>query len=358
MDFSGQLRVLSDKITRLKDQIHTEEATKTAFVLPFLSILGYDVFDPMEVIPEFTADLGIKKGEKVDYCICKDGHPIIIVECKPWTEALNPHNSQLFRYFHVTATRFSLLTNGIIYRFYTDLEEANKMDEKPFLELNLLDLKDHLIPQLKKFEKASFSVDEILNTASELKYSREIRSLLASQLIEPSENFVKFFVSQVYEGRVNQKISDQFKILVRSTFQQFISDSITDKFKTALNNEVVKIEEIAVSATPKQESIEVSNESKVITTPEEMEAYYIVKSILRSTVKSSRINYRDNQNYFSVIMDDNNRKPICRIYLNSGKKYIGLFDVEKKETKSLIESIEDIYQYQSTLLEAAAYYPE
>lgn len=132
MDFKDQIIQLAARVEKMKDQIKTEEATKNALVMPFIQILGYDVFDPFEVNPEFIADLGIKKGEKVDYAIMKDGEPII-VECKHHLEKLDPHNSQLFRYFHVCKAKFGLLTNGLVYRFYTDLNDANKMDEKAIL---------------------------------------------------------------------------------------------------------------------------------------------------------------------------------------------------------------------------------
>jgi len=162
MEIGLQLKTLADKIVQLKDKIETEEATKTAFVLPFINLLGYDIFNPMEVTPEFTADLGLKKGEKVDYAIYQGGEPILIIECKNWKQDLNVHNSQLFRYFHVTKTRFALLTNGIDYRFYSDLEAPNKMDEKPFLEFTLTSLKDSTIVEIAKFHKSNFDVDKII----------------------------------------------------------------------------------------------------------------------------------------------------------------------------------------------------
>jgi len=170
MELNIQLKSLADKINQLKDKIETEESTKHAFVLPFINVLGYDAFNPTEVVPEFTADLGLKKGEKVDYAIFQDGIPILIIECKKWSENLSVHNSQLFRYFHVTKTRFALLTNGITYQFYTDLDEKNKMDQKPFLEFEITNLKDNVIAEIAKFHKSSFDVNNIVNNASSLKY--------------------------------------------------------------------------------------------------------------------------------------------------------------------------------------------
>jgi hypothetical protein len=137
MELQVQLRQLAEKIQQLKDRIETEESTKPAFVLPFINALGYDTFNPLEVVPEYVADLGIKKGEKVDYAIMQEGEPILIIECKHWKEKLSVHGSQLFRYFHVSKTRFALLTNGIHYQFFTDLDEKNKMDERPFLEFDI-----------------------------------------------------------------------------------------------------------------------------------------------------------------------------------------------------------------------------
>src|ERR1700741_2550924 len=143
MDFKDQIKMLGDRVIKLKDQIQTEEATKNAFIMPFLQALGYDVFNPMEVVPEFISDIGLKKGEKIDYAIMKDGSPCILVECKHVTQNLNIHDGQLLRYFHVSKAKFGLLTNGVIYRFYTDLVEPNKMDEKPFLEFNVTEIKDN-----------------------------------------------------------------------------------------------------------------------------------------------------------------------------------------------------------------------
>lgn len=354
MEFIDLIKAISEKVTRLKDQIQTEEATKNAFIMPFINALGYDIFNPMEVVPEYVADLGIKKGEKVDYCILKDGHPIIIVECKWWGEKLDVHNSQLFRYFHVSKAKFAILTNGIVYRFYTDLDEQNKMDEKPFLEFAMTDLKENIINELKKFHKNSFDVSEIMTTASELKYSTEIRNIISSQLVSPSEAFVRYFVSQVYDGKIMPKVIDQFTPIVKKAFSQFISDSINERLKNALSTET-KVEEKTV---PTEQITVEADESKIVTTHEELEAYYVVKSILRNKVRSQRITFRDAQSYFSVLMDDNNRKPVCRLYLNGGKKYIGLFDADKKESKMLIENLEDIFTYSQQLIDIAMSYPE
>ena len=148
MDFKDSIKQISERIETLKANLPTEEATKTALIMPFINALGYDVFNPLEVLPEMCCDIGTKKGEKIDYAIMKDGEPIILIECKHWEQDLNLHDNQLLRYFNVSKAKFGVLTNGITYRFYTDLSEPNIMDEKPFLEINMLDLKRDLMRML------------------------------------------------------------------------------------------------------------------------------------------------------------------------------------------------------------------
>ncbi|MCD8177888.1 MAG: type I restriction enzyme HsdR N-terminal domain-containing protein, partial [Tannerellaceae bacterium] len=149
MDFKDVIKQLAERVIKMKDSILTEEATKTAFVLPFINALGYDVFNPMEVLPEFICDIGTKKGEKIDYAIIKEDEPIILIECKHCGQDLNLHDNQLLRYFHVSKAKFGILTNGIIYKFYTDLEKENIMDKKPFFEFNFLDIKDEHIEEIR-----------------------------------------------------------------------------------------------------------------------------------------------------------------------------------------------------------------
>ena len=351
MDLKDLLKQIADR-TKHKENIQTEEATKNAFVMPFLQSLGYDVFNPLEVVPEFIADIGIKKGEKIDYAIFKDGHPTILVECKDWRQNLNVHDGQLLRYFHVSKAKFGLLTNGITYRFYSDLVAPNKMDEKPFLEFNITDIKENQIEELKKFHKANFDAESIVNTASEMKYMNELKHLLHQELTEPSAEFVKYFAKQVYPSVVTAKVLEQFKELTKKSIQHYISDLITERLKTALSKEDEKNKiENEISAEQNLEDI-----SKINTTEEELEAFLIVKTILRQKVPATRVTYRDAQSYFAIFLDDNNRKAICRLYLNGGKKYLGTLDENKKETKFEIGTLDEIFNYSETLLKTTELY--
>lgn len=349
MELQPQLKSLADKINLLKDKIDTEESTKHAFVLPFINLLGYDSFNPTEVVPEFTADLGLKKGEKVDYAIFQNGDPILIIECKNWKENLSVHGSQLFRYFHVTKTRFALLTNGINYQFFTDLEEKNKMDEKPFLEFDITHLKDNVVNEIAKFHKTAFDVNKIVSNASSLKYTKEIKKQIDNELQNPTTEFIKLFANKVYSGRLTEKVMDEFKELVQKGFNQFISEKINDRLNAALNKEAQKQKEEQIEAVTEEEN-------RINTTEEELEAFRIVIAILRRKLPIERIVHRDTQSYFGILLDDNNRKPLCRLHLNGGKKYISLFHDNKKETKQPILTIDEIYLFEKELLETVSLY--
>lgn len=347
MDFKDEVKQLGLRAEKMILQIQTEEATKNALIMPFIKLLGYDVFDPFEVNPEYVADLGIKKGEKVDYAIMKDGEPIIIIECKHHLEKLDPHNSQLFRYFHVCKAKFGLLSNGLNYRFYTDLNDANKMDEKPFFEFNISDIKDAQIEELKKFHKSYFDIENISNTASDLKYTNELKAIITSELKDPTIVFVKHFASQVYQGKLTEKILAQFTELVKRSSNQVLNDAITNRLKTALGKEEENSNQTEVKIT---NDPVMAVETGVFTSENELEGFHIVKAILRKSIEVKRIVARDVQSYFGILLDDNNRKPICRLYFNSiSKKSIGIFGEGRVETKYDLESLDDIYSYSKEL---------
>lgn len=354
MDFKDQIKILGERVVKLKDQIATEEATKNAFIMPFLQSLGYDVFNPVEVIPEYVTDIGTKKGEKIDYAIFKDGNPIILIECKHCNQNLDLHEGQLLRYFHVSKAKFGILTNGVIYKFYSDLVEANKMDEKPFLEFNITDIKDIQIEELKKFHKSYFDADSITNTASELKYSNELKQLISQELNNPTHDFVKHLAKQVYPSIITAKVLDLFTQLTKKAAQALLSDLITERLNNALKkekeDEQQEIQEVAAST-------EKAN-SKIETTEEELEGFLIIKSILRQKIDVSRVAYRDAQTYFAILLDDNNRKTICRLYFNGNKKYLMYFDDNKKEVKKEIQSLDDLFTHSNELLEVLNRYEE
>lgn len=323
--------------------------------MPFIKELGYDVFNPFEVTPELVADIGTKQGEKIDYAIMQNGDPIILIECKHHAATLTVNNaSQLFRYFHTTKAKFSILTNGIEYKFYTDLVEPNKMDEKPFFAFNITDIKDNQIEELKKFHKAYYDFENIVNTASDLKYTFELKKLIDAEFTHPSPEFVRHFAKQVYPSVVNARVLEQFTNLTKKSIQQYISDLITERLKSALTKEdsVAKEQDAAIPETEKPDN------ANVVTTEEELEGFMIVKTILRQKIPVSRIAFRDAQSYFAILLDDNNRKTICRLYFNGNKKFIATIDENKKEIKNEIASVDDIFNFSELLLKIIETYDE
>lgn len=296
----------------------------------------------MEVTPELIADIGTKKGEKVDYAILKDGKPIILFECKKSGGDLSVnHASQLFRYFHVTEARFGVLTNGLVYRFFTDLDQPNKMDEKPFLEFNILDFRDQDVEELTKFAKTAFNVDTILTTANELKYTRLIQNQLAEWMVNPSEEFVRLVSAGFI--KVGKKNQEQFTHVTKRAFQQLISDRINERLKVAMTPELVeKIDVSTVLPTVTEVTPELDSQ-QTETTEHEIEGFHIVKSILREVVGAKRIVMRDALSYCAVLFDNNNRKPICRFYFNNPEKlFIGLFNGKEIE-KVALDDLDAIY---------------
>lgn len=355
MDFIDHLRVIASRAETSKDLIQTEEATKTALILPLIQALGYDVFNPQEVMPELVADIGTKKGEKVDYAIVKDGKPAILFECKKVGGDLSiNHASQLFRYFHVTEARFAVLTNGLIYKFFTDIEQANVMDQTPFFEFNLLDFKSSDVEELKKFAKAAYDLDSILDTANQLKYLRAIQNKFAALLIEPSDDLIRLLTADVLGNkRFTSSIKDQFSTLVKNALDQFISERINDRLKGAMTS---------VTASTSVES-ETSNEATPVeetqtsTTVEELEGYHSVKAILRELIDPKRIFIRDAQSYCAILLDDNNRKPICRLDFNNPKRLrIRVFKENKEQIVFELSTVDDIFNYANDLKESVKAY--
>lgn len=348
MEFNEAIKQFSERVSTMKDSISTEEATKMSLIVPLFQILGYDVFNPTEFCPEYTADVGIKKGEKVDYAILENGNPSILIECKSCSEQLDKHSSQLFRYFGTTPAKFGILTNGIIYRFYTDLEESNKMDLIPFLEIDMANLKDSSINELKKFCKGNFDKEKIFSTAEELKYSNLIKGVLAKEFEVPSEDFVRFILTPIYDGQKNQRVIEKFTPLVKRAFSSFVNEIVNNKISSALTNDAEEEE-------ASDESDEIPD-SKIITTDDEIEAFYIIRGLLAGVIPVEDIAHRDTESYFGILYKNNNRKPICRINLDTKNKQLLIPDENKKFERIYINSLNDIYKYKNRLIEVAKRY--
>ncbi|MEZ4322541.1 MAG: type I restriction enzyme HsdR N-terminal domain-containing protein [Myxococcota bacterium] len=343
--------------TSWRENLKTEEATKMALVVPFIEALGYSTWDPTEVVPEFIADVPIKKGEKVDYAILRDGRPIMLIECKKVGVRLDELPlAQLHRYFHVTEARVGVVTDGLVYRFFSDLESPNKMDGRPFLELDIRTVDDALANELKRFAKSSFDLDTLLMAAEEMKYTRAIKKLIDEQFRDPSDEVVRYYTKLVYTGSFTQAVRDKFHGIVHRAQREFVNDRIENRLVAARDLEDARIATDPDGPGAPPDTVE-SGEGDIVTTQEELDGFYIVKAIVAEVLAPSRVFMRDTKTYCGVLVDDNNRRPLCRLWFNGkSKKYLGIFDENKGETKVPIDQVESIYQHAGALRATAARY--
>ena len=339
MEFIDKISELKERAENLKENLKTEEATKNALVMPFLNALGYDVFNPLEVVPEYIADSRFKKDEKVDYAILLDNKPTILIECKRVDNEkldIKKFGGQLFKYFTASKAKFIIFTNGIIYKFFSDVEEPNILDKEPFFFFNLLNFKPNQIKTLEAFCKENFDIDKAFSSAGDLKYIRAFEEILEDEYRTPSDDFVKYLLdkSNIYEGIKTSKVIEKHKKTAIEAFNLFMSKVM----KTSLDFKISSKDD------NKQD-----NKNEIITTIEELEGYAVVKSLLYDVINVKRVTYRDTVSYFNILLDDNIRKTVCRLYFNRSTKYIAFIE-GNKEVKNEINGVNGIFAYKNQII--------
>lgn len=337
------ISVIFDKSNQL---ISTEEATKNALVMPMLQALGYNVFNPMEVMPEYVADIGTKKGEKVDYALIENGEPTILIECKHWEENLDKHISQLYRYFGTTPARIGILTNGVEYRVFTDLENKNVMDKAPFFTFTIKDKEDNIISQLSSFHKSNFSSETIIKKASHLKKHLLVEQAVKKELESPSDNFIKLLIKTGFgeEKRVFEQTIIDFKPIVKQAIVSVISKKVSNRLNDAIEKTEPKLEAEAVIV------------SDIVTTQDELDAHSIIKAIVSKVISPDRVILKDAKSYCAILVDNNNRKPICKLWFDRNDMFITTTNAERVETKHSINNVSDIYNYVDEILNSTQKY--
>lgn len=343
MDLEAALGELSKRVKEHREVLLTEEAAKTALVMPFLQALGYNVFNPAEVVPEFTCDVGTKKGEKVDYAICNGGKVEMLIECKPANSELSiNHASQLFRYFSVTAARVAVLTNGVIYKFFSDVEIPNVMDQKPFFVLDLENTKKQDVKTLAGFAKGTFDIDQIVKEAGKLKLQSLLHQELQKEFADPSDELVRLIGKRVHGGMMTATVKETFKALIVNSFQTLIRESVNERLTSALT---------ATNTVPDTPpGPEEEDTDGVETTEDEVTGYNIIRAIGAQKVDIGRIAMRDSKSYCAILLDDNNRKTIARLWFNSPTaRYLGTLK-GKEETRVGVEGPADIYKHSKAIL--------
>lgn len=356
MTFEDEIKEFAKDIPAKLEHIDTEETTKIALITPFLRLMGYDTTNPAEVRAEYTADVGTKQGEKVDFAILENDEPIIFIECKSATNDLNTDNiSQLYRYFSITNVQIGVLTNGIEYKFFTTAED-NRMDERPFLDIDILNLTKKDIKELEKFAKPNFDVDEVVSRADNLKYRNLIKKQLLNEFENPSEDFVKAIGKQVYDGMFTPNVKERFSNLITIAFTEIINE----KINKTLNDAVASNEEEQEGNVED----EIIDEDGIITTDIEKEGYFIVRSIASEIVNPDKVSIRDRKHYCNVLYDNNQRYPIVRFYFNNEDHLRVEFYDEITLTKNGgkigekidIKQVSDLYNYKKRILNVVKEY--
>lgn len=343
MDFETRIAELSKRAQQHREVLLTEEAAKNALVMPFLQALGYDVFNPSEVVPEFTCDVGTKRGEKVDYAVRREGRVSMLVECKSANSELSiNHASQLFRYFATTDTRLAVLTNGVVYKFFTDVDVPNRMDDKPFFTFSLDAVRKSDLRTLAGFTRDAFDIDKIVEEAGKLKMQSLVYKELLKELEEPSEELVRLIASKINPGRLTAPIRDTFKALISNSFASLVRDRVNERLTSALS---------ASNPAEEEEAGEEGGSAEaVLTSEEEIAGFNIIRAIAARLVDPKRIVMRDAHSYCAVLLDDNNRKTIARLHFNSPTtRYLGTF-AGKDEKRERVSEPLDIYKHEAAIL--------
>lgn len=320
MTFKEELQKLSVQITERKKHITNEETTKQALIIPFLQVLGYDVFSPLEVKPEYGSDFAKKKGEKVDYAIYKNGRPIIFIEAKAITEDSASHDAQLARYFNATPeVKLAIITNGVTYKFFTDLNTTNIMDENPFSVLDMTDLSPGDIEVLDKFRKDIFDADTLVKYAEDLIYTNNLNNKLRELFKNPPDDFIRYLIKDFSDTRITINVIDRFRPIVKKS----ISNALLELVSQGLSQSSLP-EEVLPEATQEIDSIEaeLKPQKEVCTTEEELKCFEIIKKTLIKAGKNiSDLGNKDTTVYFAVF-NKNIFNWFIRINLDAQKKFI------------------------------------
>lgn len=347
-DFQEVFMTLTAKAAQYKGKTLTEEATKHFLILPFIAALGYDIFDIAEVMPEFTADIGIRQKERIDYAILKDGKPIILIECKPVSSNLTVQNEgQLFRYFQTCDARFAVLTNGMQYKFYTDSEKNNVMDTTPFFELDLNNSDISSLSILESFRKEKFNMENLLGQAKNLKHITLAREVVSKELQVPSNEMIHLIASKMYP---NTRFTERFKKELSPIICSAFSSTINSRIRAALDTTLDTV------GSNEEDNFNSIQKKEIITTQDEYDAFYTIRGICVELIAPERVVMRDAKSYCAVLFDDNNRMPIARLYFNNlNKLMLGIFR-KKNEEKVIISNIREIYMYKDDFLQTVRKY--
>jgi hypothetical protein len=370
MTFKEELQKLSVQITERKKHITNEEMTKQALIIPFLQVLGYDVFNPLEVKPEYDSDFAKKKGEKVDYAIYKNDKPIIFIEAKVITENPTSHDAQLSRYFNATPeVKLAIITNGITYKFFTDLDTNNIMDDNPFAVIDITDLSSSDIEVLDKFRKEVFETETLVKYAEDLIYTTNLNNKLRELFKNPPDDFIRYLIKDFSDSRITSNVIERFRPIVKKSIQNALLDMVSQGLSQSSSSEEAVTEEIVEQDKKTEEETETKSKKEVTTTIDELKCFNLIKNILLDAGKNiSEINYKDTASYFAIFnrnilywfirinLDSQNKFIITRLSVGKATQLAKEFKVEPEpkglgESRLYISCAEDLIKLNELVVE-------
>jgi len=357
MTFADDIAKVAEQVKKRIDVVSGEEATKMGLIVPFISILGYDVFDPTEVIPEYIADFAIKKSgqkEKVDYAISISNSIVMLVEAKARDKKPEAHDGQLKRYFNgLLSAKVAIVTNGIDYLFFTDLRHDNIMDDEPFFVFNILNYDQKQVENLKFFHRDNFDALVIKRHAEQMVYLSGMTQLVDNLLRSPSDEFIRFLISQLgniasrYEiERITKYVVEKFRPIVKKSIQ----GSLVELMTQSISKEMGQSSEISSPTQLIQEVEEIEDEpeqgnedAKIETTAEELEAFEKIKSIAeQSTNYALEVKYKDVVSYFGINVGKSTWW-FLRLYLSPKKKsFVTRLPVDEVKKLSLNFEVQEM----------------
>ena len=309
MEFHNYIYTLSDRVLKNKDRCLTEEATKTSLILPFFTALGYDTSDPRIVIPEVKC--AIRGAERIDYVLASDGAYLMLVECKHWRENLDNHVNQIEQYYHAGlrnfGTRIGVLTNGIEWRFFADIEKQNMMDAEPFFVFDISMPTYNAISQLKMFRKDDFDVQSIVCSAAKMIMANRLHNIVDVELSNPSDRFVDFFWNRLGTCK---KLSKQqraiFSPMVKAEIDSFIYRTVENQLQLP--------------------NIDVADcECTFDLSDEERNFVGHIYDILQGIVVKERLHlYRNRWGQLSIRLDNNKFYTICKLNIVGKEKWLSV----------------------------------
>jgi len=301
-----------------------EQATKKSLIEPLFTILGYDVTDPRECVPEHREDFGRNRSAKpVDYAFFKDGIPIFFVEAKQVDRRLAGYDEQLADYFAKAPTaKLGILTNGVHWRFFTDLENDNVMDRKPFVEWQLLSDENPPWDFLTLLQKSQYNAD-LVRTFAQTRHQQNLLIEELSRLLEPAPEFIKLAVANIETRYLKESVVESWKPVLKAAIDEWTKQHRLSSLLSVGSAESVAQEEPA-------------KKRPVVTTQAELDGF---KTVQRLLGPNRNVEYEDTVSFFKIHLPGKPFWAVCRLKKFGEKKPSVSVPLPKEEVESMVPSL-------------------